>query len=190
MSTVADPQGLRDQYATRKAAILATVRDSGTSTRGIRRTLQKLAQLTEETLGTLWRQSGFGPPHALVAVGGFGRGEMFPHSDVDVLVLLPDGASAEAEPELKARIETFIGSCWDAGLEIGSSVRTVADCIAEAEKDVTVQTSLLESRCIAGEPKLFADFRKRFRAALDPQAFFVAKTLELRQRHNKFENTP
>ena len=69
---------------------------------------------------------------ALLAVGGFGRGELFPHSDVDVLLLMPDGISCDTDAALKQRVETFIGSCWDAGLEIGSSVRTVAECLAES----------------------------------------------------------
>jgi [protein-PII] uridylyltransferase len=69
-------------------------------------------------------------------------------------------------------------------------VRTLGECVAVAAADVTVQTSLLESRLVTGSRKLFAAFQERFRAALDPRAFFVAKTLEMRQRHNKFENTP
>ena len=80
---------------------------------------------------------------ALLAVGGFGRAELFPYSDVDVVVLLPDGESPETNSELQKKIEAFIGSCWDSGLEIGSSVRTVAECVEEAAKDVTVQTSML-----------------------------------------------
>ena len=66
----------------------------------------------------------------LLAVGGFGRGELFPYSDVDVLVLLPDEHSPDLDATLKARIEGLIGSCWDAGLEIGSSVRSVAECLS------------------------------------------------------------
>jgi [protein-PII] uridylyltransferase len=66
---------------------------------------------------------------------GFGRGELFPHSDVDVLVLMPDGFDPESDPKLKARIEAFIGGCWDSGLEIGSSVRTLSGCLAESGKD-------------------------------------------------------
>ncbi|MFI4927710.1 MAG: [protein-PII] uridylyltransferase, partial [Burkholderiales bacterium] len=127
---------------------------------------------------------------ALVAVGGFGRGELFPHSDVDVLLLLPEGKSCEQDAQLQQRVERFIGSCWDAGLEIGSSVRTVDECLARSAEDVTVQTSLLEARLVAGSRKLFGAFRERFRAQLDPRAFFTAKTLEMRQRHTKFENTP
>jgi [protein-PII] uridylyltransferase len=152
--------------------------------------LKKLSSLADATLKVLWVQAGFEAPFALVAVGGFGRGELFPYSDLDVLVLLPDEESPESDPALKARIEGFIGSCWDAGLEIGSSVRTVAECLKESALDVTVQTSLLEARLITGSNALFAGFHAQFKTALDPQAFFVAKTLEMRQRHSKFEDTP
>jgi [protein-PII] uridylyltransferase len=180
----------RERYRAEKAQVMDALLSTGASTRGIHGALQKLARVADETLRVLWHNAGFDKPFALVAVGGFGRGEMFPHSDVDVLLMLPDSADAEHDAALKTRIEAFIGSCWDTGLEIGSSVRTISECLAEAEKDVTVQTSLLESRLITGDNKLFARFRKQFQAALDPQAFFVAKTLEMRQRHNKFENTP
>lgn len=183
-------QALREQYRKQKTDLLQVIANSGASTRGIRSTLTKLSRLVDDTLRQLWRQAGFTSQFALVAVGGFGRGEMFPHSDVDVLLLLPDNESPEADEQLKSRIETFIGSCWDTGLEIGSSVRNVSECLTEAEKDVTVQTSLLESRLITGDAALFARFSTAFLAAINPKAFLLAKKLELRQRHNKFDNTP
>ena len=185
-----DIQALREGYRTRKSAHLASLEAQGSSTRGIRGLLQRLAREADDTLKSLWRTSGLPAGFALLAVGGFGRCELFPHSDVDVLVLMPDGISADHDPELKRRLEAFIGNCWDTGLEIGSSVRTVSECVAQAETDVTVQTSLLESRLITGDGKLYAAFHKRFEATIDPKAFFVAKTLEMRQRHTKFENTP
>ena len=114
-------------------------------------TLGKLSALADDTLKTLWQRAAFPQGLALAAVGGYGRGELFPYSDVDVLVLLPDDIVLELDADLKTRIEGFIGSCWDAGLEIGSSVRSVAECLNEAAKDVTVQTSLLESRLITGD---------------------------------------
>ena len=185
-----DSQARRERYRAAKAELMAAISASGSSTRGVRSALQKISQLADESLRGLWQLAGFTKPFALLAVGGFGREELFPHSDVDVLLLLPDEQSPDSDPALKSQIEAFIGSCWDSGLEIGSSVRSVSECLAEAEKDVTVQTSLLESRLITGDIRLFNRFQKKFRAALDPKAFFVAKTLELRQRHNKFENTP
>jgi [protein-PII] uridylyltransferase len=152
--------------------------------------LGRLAKLADKLLVQLWRNAGFEQGEALIAVGGYGRGELFPSSDVDVLVLLPDNVIAEESPDLKAKLEAFIGSCWDSGLEIGSSVRNLKDCIDESEKDITVKTSLLESRLLAGNLSLYQQFQQSYQEAMDPHAFFVAKTLELNQRHNKFENTP
>ena len=183
-------QTLREQYRQHKSALLQGVSASGASTRGVRAALHQLARLADETLGTLWKEAGFGPGPALLAVGGFGRGELFPHSDIDVLLLLPAGQSPDHDEPLRQRIEGFITRCWDAGLEIGSSVRTVDECLAESDKDVTVRTALLEARLICGNTGLFKDFRWRFRQSMDPRAFFVAKTLEMQQRHSKFEDTP
>lgn len=181
---------VREQYKAGKAALLATLAASGASSRGIHSLLQKFARHADATLQLLWQRAGFPTSACLVAAGGFGRGELFPHSDVDVLLLLPDSANIDGDPALKAKVESFIGACWDVGLEIGSSVRTISGCVEEAAKDVTVQTSLLEARLVAGSKKNFLQLQNRLAVVLDPQAFYVAKTLELRQRHNKFENTP
>lgn len=181
---------LRDAYRSDKAALLAAMKSTGASTRGIRVVLRKLSSLAGNLLHTLWQRAQLPDDMALVAVGGFGRDQLFPYSDVDVLLLLPDGAAPEAGSALRAQLEGFIGSCWDTGLEIGSSVRTVAECLAESAGDVTVQTSLLESRLVCGNAALFAEFQRQYRAQMNPEAFLVAKTLEMRQRHTKYENTP
>ena len=182
---------LRDQYSAEKAAVLAALGSSGASARGIHGLLQKLGQLTDTTLHQLWHLADFAPDTCLIAVGGFGRCELFPHSDVDVLLLLPDDAvDVENNPALKAKVESFISNCWDCGLQIGSSVRTAAQCVQEAAKDVTVQTSLLEMRLVTGSLDCYKRLQTQLDAILDPKAFFIAKTLEMRQRHNKFENTP
>ncbi len=180
----------REQYRAGKTALFESLATSGASTRGIHGMLQKLAKHTDETLQKLWALADFAPDAGLVAAGGYGRGELFPHSDVDVVLLLPDNSAADDNPQLKAKIETFISNCWDSGLEIGSSVRTVAECVSEASKDVTVQTSLLEARLVTGSRKNFTQLQKQLASVLDAKAFFIAKTLELRQRHNKFEDTP
>jgi [protein-PII] uridylyltransferase len=187
---MADLSVLRDQYRQEKQALWAHIANSSASGRGLKRTLGRLARLADVLLSHLWNDAGFSHGEALIAVGGYGRGELFPSSDVDVLVLLPNDANTDDSSELKSKIEAFIGSCWDSGLEIGSSVRTLQDCLLESEKDITIQTSLLESRYITGSQKLFRQFISSYDKAMDPQAFFVAKTLEMQQRHNKFENTP
>ncbi|MEK9776839.1 MAG: nucleotidyltransferase domain-containing protein, partial [Quisquiliibacterium sp.] len=150
------------------------------------RLLRGLSQLTDATVRGVW--SLVEPPGlaALAAVGGYGRGQMFPHSDVDLLILLgraPDEAMREA-------LEAFVGACWDVGLQIGHSVRTEDECIGEAAGDITVQTSLMEARLLLGSRKLFLRTTKRLNQQINPQAFFRAKWLEMRQRHVKYEDTP
>jgi [protein-PII] uridylyltransferase len=171
-----EPLALRAHYRARKAVLLQSLATGGKPGGGVRALLGKLSTLADDTLRTLWQQAGLGSPLALVGVGGFGRAELFPGSDIDVLLLLPNDQSAQQDEGLKACLEAFIGSCWDAGLEIGSSVRTVQECLQESARDVTVQTSLLEARLITGNPALFASFQQQYFAALDPRAFFVAKT--------------
>ena len=185
-----DLSALRDKYRQEKQTLWSHIAKSTANGRGLKPTLGRLAKLADKLLVQLWRNAGFEQGEALIAVGGYGRGELFPSSDVDVLVLLPDNVIAEESPDLKAKLEAFIGSCWDSGLEIGSSVRNLKDCIEESEKDITVKTSLLESRLLAGSLSLFQQFQQSYQEAMDPHTFFVAKTLELNQRHNKFENTP
>ena len=185
-----DLSALKDKYRQEKQALWSHIAKTTANGRGLKPTLVRVAKLADKLLVQLWRNADFGQSAALIAVGGYGRGELFPSSDVDVLVLLPDNVIAEESPLLKAKLETFIGSCWDSGLEIGSSVRTLRDCLEESEKDITVKTSLLESRLLTGNLALYQQFEQSYQDVMDSHAFFVAKTLELNQRHNKFENTP
>ncbi len=148
--------------------------------------LRRHRQLIDRTLRSLWHEAGLPGSLALAAVGGYGRGELFPHSDVDLLVLLP----GDPDAELKARLEALIGSLWDAGLEPGHGVRTIEECLSESAKDITVQTSLLEARWLAGSRGLFAAFTRAMRGQLNPQAFFQSKRLEQEQRYGKFQESP
>ena len=118
---MADLQALRAEYRSQKALLLQGISRTNATGRDVHKTLARLAQLADGVLKRLWDKAGLNAPFALLAVGGYGRGELFPFSDVDVLVLLPDGYDPETDTTLKARIEAFIGSCWDAGLEIGSN---------------------------------------------------------------------
>jgi [protein-PII] uridylyltransferase len=148
--------------------------------------LTQLRRNVDEALTQAWTELGMPADAALVAVGGYGRGELFPHSDVDVLILL----SRTAEGEEKEKLESLVQLFWDIGLEIGHSIRTIDQCMDESAADITVQTSLLEARLVTGSRKLFKQLQERYQAALDPLAFFQAKTLEMRQRHVKYEDTP
>ncbi len=179
---------LRDAYRQRKTALLAPLLQPDPSTRGIHALLRKCSRLTDELLTTLWQRAQLPPALALAAVGGYGREQLFPHSDIDVLVLLPD--ELQAQDAVREQVEAFIRDCWDAGLEIGSGVRTLSECLNEAARDVTVLTSMLEARRIVGNTPLFERFARALAANIDPHAFLVAKTLEMQQRHTKYENTP
>ena len=142
--------------------------------------------LIDAILLELWNGHALPPSLALIAVGGYGRGELYPYSDVDLLVLLPDETSAATN----TKIEGLIGLLWDLGLDIGHSVRTVGECIASAACDITVQTSLFESRLLAGSHSLYRDFELRLREQLNPQAFFKAKRLEQEERYLRYHETP
>ncbi len=141
--------------------------------------LQSHARIVDELLRFIWKEIAMPRFAVLAAVGGYGRGELFPCSDVDLLVLLP----GEADAALRARLEQLVGLLWDIGIEAGHSVRSVDQCLEEAARDVTVRTTLLEARLLAGSPALFRSFAERVRGALDPAAFAGAKLLEQQQRH-------
>jgi [protein-PII] uridylyltransferase len=180
---------LRAQFREGKAALIEHFDASRPTAPAATRLIRALCRHVDQTLLQLWEHAAMPAGTALLAVGGYGRGELFPHSDVDVLVLLPP-MPVSASEQLKASIEAFITACWDIGLEIGSSVRTVGECVAMAKADVTVQTALLESRYLCGSRRVFASFRHANTQAMDAKAFLRAKTLEMVQRHRKFEDTP
>ena len=182
----------RAQFRDGKAALLQHFVESRPSATAASRLTRALTRHVDATIALLWEAAGLPAGAALVAVGGYGRGELFPHSDVDVLVLLPSAVAdgTVAGEALRGAVERFVMSCWDIGLEIGSSVRTLADCQAESARDVTVQTALLESRLLCGAKALFKQFRSAQDKAMDASAFLRAKTLEMRQRHVKYEGTP
>ncbi|CAH2812161.1 MAG: [Protein-PII] uridylyltransferase (EC / [Protein-PII]-UMP uridylyl-removing enzyme [uncultured Caballeronia sp.] len=177
---------LKASYKTAKATLLERFQ-SATNVDGL---MHALARATDEALRGAWEACAMPKSAALIAVGGYGRGELAPYSDVDILVLLPDDDTPDHTALLAARIERLISMAWDLGLEIGSSMRLVTQCIDEASNDITIQTSLLEARRIVGNEKLFEMFEKRYRQTLDPRAFFQAKVLEMRQRHAKYQDTP
>lgn len=124
---------------------------------------------------------------ALVAVGGYGRGELHPYSDIDILILVEEHATdrfAEA-------LQQFVLLLWDTGVEIGHSVRTLSECVEAAEADITIATNLMESRQLAGNPLLFLNMRELTdQDHLWPGArFFEAKWEEQINRHHKFNDT-
>lgn len=122
---------------------------------------------------------------ALVAVGGYGRGELYPYSDVDVLILLREPPGAEAA----AMLEAFVAAMWDLGVEPGHSVRTIDDCRREAAGDITVETSLLEARWLEGDRQLMPELHAAMAQQRDARSFFHAKRAEMQQRHARYQDT-
>ncbi len=181
---------LRQHFKSGKQSLLEAFRAAEPTVPAASRLMRQLAGHVDRTLAMLWSQAGLPAGAALLAVGGYGRGELFPYSDIDVLVLLPEGLDAYQPGPLKSAIEAFITACWDVGLEIGSSVRTLDECLSEAAGDITIQTAMLEARCLAGERGLFKRFEQQILQALDARTFLRAKQLEARQRHVKYDDTP
>ncbi|CAN5339394.1 [protein-PII] uridylyltransferase [soil metagenome] len=146
------------------------------------------AGVVDELLLRAWHRYVDTPQIALIAVGGYGRGELHPCSDIDVLMLLPDG---ELEQAVREGIGGFVTFLWDIGLEVGHSVRTISQCVSAAEDDITVATSLMESRLLAGPPALHAALREATGPAhvWSARSFFEAKLREQLARHHRFHDT-
>lgn len=156
--------------------------------------LSGYTHLTDTLLRHAWQETGLPETVALIAVGGYGRSQLFPGSDIDLLVLLPSGDPYQSHPktvtcDIRQQLEQWVSLLWDMGLEAAHSVRTLEACQEEAEKDITVQTSLLEGRLLAGNPALFDGLVRAMQAMLDPRAFFTAKQFEQQQRHRHYHDT-
>ncbi len=158
------------------------LRDIHGKSRDVERLLADHSDLVDGVLRDLWADCEFAGDVGLVAVGGYGRGEVYPYSDIDILILLPDAADAE----VLAKVERLIGLFWDIGLDVGHSTRTLAECLEEAERDLTVQTTLLEARPLSCEPARFEALRSQLHAQMDPLRFVEGKLLEQEQRHSRF----
>ncbi|CAM5277732.1 [protein-PII] uridylyltransferase [Thauera sp. WB-2] len=148
--------------------------------------LKGRATLVDDEIVRLWHDCAMPADAAVVAVGGYGRGELFPASDVDLLILLPKAADAA----LQGKLSSLVSALWDMGLEIGHSVRTIDECLVAAADDITVQTSLLEARLLTGDGRLFELLNSLFRDGLDLRTFYKAKLLEQEQRYARFNETP
>ena len=141
--------------------------------------LRQNCRLVDRVLRGLWSEMAMPASLALIAVGGYGRGELYPFSDVDVLILVREG---ELSPH-EAAISQFVSALWDIGLELGHSVRTPAECMNEQRIDITVRTTLLENRQLAGSRALTRALRVELARELDVRAFHDGKVLEQQQRH-------
>lgn len=149
-----------------------------------RRLLQSHAHVVDEHLRQAWQMLAMPADIALVAVGGYGREELYPKSDIDLLILLPE----QPQAEMQKMLQDLVGVLWDIGLEVGHSIRTVDECISEAS-DITVQTNLLESRLLTGNTSLFEALINTLLQHTDCIDFFNAKQHEQEQRYTKYLDT-
>jgi [protein-PII] uridylyltransferase len=151
------------------------------------RLFKQHCKFIDQLLIELWSDLQIDPACCLIAVGGYGRGELFPYSDIDLLVLIP--TESQTNLQLNKSIEYLIGLMWDLSLNIGHSVRNLEECISEAQKDITVQTNVLESRLLSGSDLMYQNFLFNIAQNLSPIDFLKAKLKEQELRHAKFNDT-
>lgn len=153
----------------------------------VRQLIKERAQMIDCLVHYAWHQFQWDNDISLIAVGGYGRGELHPKSDVDILILMRNGS----EPQHSNNIEQLLTLLWDIGLDIGHSVRTIKECIAIAQEDITVATNIMEARNLQGDKDLLSQLL----TGTAPEkmwpndAFFTAKTDEQNKRHAKYNHT-
>ncbi len=158
--------------------------------------VQGRARLIDELLVHAWHRiwPASPPGVALIAVGGYGRGELHPASDIDLLILLADAEAAtptDQQDALQQLIGQFITLLWDIGLEVGHSVRSIKECAHESVQDITIATNLMEARLLTGPADLFLAMRTLTgpKSIWPSRDFFEAKYREQLQRHHKYNDT-
>lgn len=155
----------------------------------IRKLIAERSWFIDQILSLAWKRFNWPEPEhiALLAVGGYGRNELHPYSDIDVLLLIEN----DHQDQFNSSIEQFLMLLWDIGLEVGHSVRTIDECVELARNDLTIITNLIESRTLIGNDQL----RKRLLEATDtshmwPSAeFLIKKYFEQEARHEKYNDT-
>jgi [protein-PII] uridylyltransferase len=151
--------------------------------------LKERSAFIDEILTSAWQHflSNQAEKHSLIAVGGYGRQELFPHSDIDIVIL----TDSYTDPIVQERVTNFSIFLWDIGLKPGLSARTVEECVAEAIDDQTVMTCILENRLVTGNSGLY----QKLITEISPDKiwpsdrFFAAKMVEMHKRHDKYHGT-
>ena len=174
------PTGWRQQLKAERSTLKDKFRLHG----NVHELLHGHSQLVDQILQAIWHAAEISSDCALIAVGGYGRGELFPFSDIDLLVL-----HQHQDQRHQEKIEQLIGTLWDVGMEVAHSVRTVAECAAESLNDITVQTTLREARLLAGSRATFSSLLEALDAQHDIKQFYAAKVEEQRKRHLRYNET-
>ena len=170
------------RYLKEKEALKESFKETGDVARYLTCHTRLLESVIDERAKSLSLPLGV----ALLAAGGFGRAEVFPFSDIDLLVLIPEDL-----PENDAeRVSSFLTSLWDLGLSVGASVRTARETLADCTQDIALSTNFLEARFLYGNKELFEATRAEYLKALNPVTFFREKELEMHQRRRKHDDTP
>jgi len=155
----------------------------------VRALVRSRSHTVDRVLALIWNRYTFArsPDISLIAVGGYGRGELHPHSDIDLLILTRNGIDESWQEDLGA----FVTLLWDLKLDIGHSVRSIEESVAAARNDVTILTNLLETRTVAGPDDLRAELsRKVYSDEVSSDIdYFVAKREEQKKRHGKYGDT-
>ena len=154
--------------------------------RRIDEVVYKHAWFIDQVLSAIWSHQIESTDLALVAVGGYGRGDLLPASDIDIMILTPPRLDREA----RTGVERFLAFLWDIGLHVGQSVRSIKECVREAKADITVVTNLIEARLICGNRKLFDEMELRTGPdrIWPTRKFFDAKIAEQAARHRRYAN--
>ncbi len=184
----ADPDGAREACLATLRRLRADLESAFHAGARVEDLVKGHAEVMDHVLGAAWDRF-LGPAAeslTLAAVGGYGRGELHPASDIDLLILVPDDAPVPA-----AELESLLAFLWDIGLEVGHSVRTVAECIEAAREDLTVITNLVEARYLAGNRTLMTAMLRgtntdRMWASAE---FFAAKVEEQHNRYHHYHDT-
>jgi len=153
----------------------------------IKQLIRLKSWVVDQLLAALWARFKMSSEVSLVAVGGYGRNELHPHSDIDLLIL----AERHVGKDLGDSLSQFITLLWDLKLDIGHSVRTIEECIEQARADVTIATNLLETRTIAGDDALLQQVSNRIYSdeVYTSKAYFLAKRKEQNARHEKYSGS-
>ena len=177
------PQAAYREFLNRAQQILAEKFTVGTN---VVELIHARSWVVDQVLTRCWKPALGGFHGALVAVGGYGRRELMPGSDVDIMLLLAETEDSQTG----ARLEAFLTLLWDIGLEVGHSVRTLQECHDQARDDITVATNLMEARLIYGPKTLFQEMCERIGPdqIWPSPAFFEAKLKEQRNRYARFDD--